>query len=143
MSQCVFCDIIAGRAPAHVVYGDEATLAFMDILPIHEGHTLVVPKTHATDILDIEPEQAAAVMRTALKVAHAVKAAHKCDGINLFQASGSAAGQSEFHFHVHVLPRWIGDGTIRLRREYTASDEDLGRTADKIRQAMASGSMFT
>ena len=139
MSQCVFCDIIAGRAHAHVVYEDEATVAFMDILPIHEGHTLVVPKKHAVDILDIEPEQAAAVMRTALQVARAVKAARRCDGINLFQASGSAAGQSVFHFHVHILPRWSGDGTIRLRREYAATDEDLGRTADKIRQALASG----
>jgi len=139
MSQCVFCDIIAGRAHAHVVYEDEATVAFMDILPIHEGHTLVVPKKHAVDILDIESEQAAAVMRTALQVARAVKAARRCDGINLFQASGGAAGQSVFHFHVHVLPRWNGDGTIRLRREYAATDEDLGRTADKIRQALASG----
>jgi len=134
---CIFCEIVAGRAPAHIVYQDEATLAFMDILPIHEGHTLVVPKKHAVSALDIEPEQAAAVMRTALKVARAVKAAYNCDGINLFQASGSAAGQSVFHFHVHVLPRWNGDRTIQLRREYAASDEDLGRTADRIRSALA------
>ncbi len=133
---CVFCDIIARRAPAHIVYEDEATVAFMDIMPIHEGHTLVVPKTHAADAFEIDPEEAAAAMRTAVKVARAVKAAFGCDGVNIFQSNGPAAGQTVFHFHIHVLPRWAGDRSIALRREYFAGDADLQRAAERIRKAI-------
>ncbi|GAB4406045.1 MAG: HIT family protein [Anaerolineales bacterium] len=133
---CVFCDIIARRAPAHIVYEDEATVAFMDIMPIHEGHTLVVPKTHAADAFEIDPQEAAAAMRTAVKVARAVKAAFGCDGVNIFQSNGPAAGQTVFHFHIHVLPRWAGDRSIALRREYFAGDADLQRAAERIRKAI-------
>ena len=133
---CIFCEIAAGRVPAEVVFEDEATLAFMDIAPIHRGHTLVIPKKHATDVFEISPDDAAAVMQTAQKVAHAVKAGLHCDGVNLFQSNGSAAGQTVFHFHVHVLPRWKGDRTITLLRSYSPEEGDLLRTADQIRQAM-------
>ncbi len=133
---CVFCDIIARRAPAHIVYEDDATVAFMDIAPIHEGHTLVVPKTHAADVFEIDPEDAVAAMRTAVKVARAVKAAFGCDGVNIFQSNGPAAGQTVFHFHIHVLPRWAGDRSIALRREYFAGDEDLQQAAERIRRAV-------
>lgn len=133
---CVFCDIIARRAAAHIVYEDDATVAFMDIMPIHEGHTLVVPKTHVANVFEIDPEDAAAAMRTAVKVARAVKAAFGCDGVNIFQSNGPAAGQTVFHFHVHVLPRWVGDHSIALRREYVAGDGDLQHAAERIRRAM-------
>jgi len=137
---CVFCDIVARRVPAHIVYEDEATLAFMDIAPIHEGHTLVVPKTHAADVFEVNPEDAAAAMRTAVKVARAVKTAFGCDGVNIFQSNGPAAGQTVFHFHIHVLPRWAGDRSIALRREYFAGDGDLQRAAERIRQTIGSES---
>jgi len=133
---CVFCDIIARRAPAHIVYEDEGTVAFMDIMPIHEGHTLVVPKAHAADAFEIDPGDAAAAMRAAVKVARAVKAAFGCDGVNIFQSNGPAAGQTVFHFHIHVLPRWAGDRSIALRREYLAGDADLQRAAERIRRAI-------
>ena len=133
---CIFCEIAAGRVRAEIVFEDEATLAFMDIAPIHRGHTLVIPKRHATDVFEIDPDDAAGVMRTALKVAHAVKAALQCDGVNLFQSNGSAAGQTVYHFHVHVLPRWKGDRTIALLRSYSPQEGDLQRTADQIRQVM-------
>ena len=133
---CIFCEIVAGRVPAEIVFEDEATLAFMDIAPIHRGHTLVIPKKHATDVFEISPDDAAAVMQTAQKVAHAAKAALHCDGVNLFQSNGTAAGQTVFHFHVHVLPRWKGDRTIALLRSYSPEEGDLQRTADQIRQAM-------
>ena len=103
---CTFCRIVAGREPAHIVYENEVTLAFLDRLPTQEGHTLVIPKAHATDVWDIEPGQAEAVMRSALKIARALKTAYDCDGINIFHNTGAAAGQSVFHFHMHVLPRW-------------------------------------
>jgi histidine triad (HIT) family protein len=131
---CVFCDIAARRATAHIVYEDEETLAFLDRFPIHEGHTLVIPKKHATDAFDVEPEQAARTMRTAVRVARAVKAVTQCDGVNLFQSNGAAAGQSVFHFHIHVLPRWIGDRTITLHREYTPLEGSFERVAAKIRE---------
>lgn len=133
---CVFCDIVAKRAQAHIVYEDETTLAFMDIMPIHEGHTLVVPKRHAADVFEIDPEDAVATMRTAVKVARAVKAAFGCDGVNIFQSNGPAAGQTVFHFHIHVLPRWAGDRSIALRREYVAGDGDLRQAAERIRRAI-------
>lgn len=136
---CVFCRIVAGREPAHIVYEDEKTLAFLDHLPIQEGHTLVIPKKHARDAWDIEPEQAAAVMRTALKVARALKTAYDCDGVNLFQSSGSAAGQTVFHFHMHVVPRWRGRRVFLLQRGYPSDTVPFGQVAERIRDAMEMG----
>lgn len=122
---CVFCQIVARQAPAHIVYEDAATLAFMDRYPMRSGHTLVVPKRHSRDAFDISPEDAASAMRSAVRVARAVKAALGCDGVNIFQSSGSAAGQTVFHYHVHVLPRWRGDGLIKLQRDHSAQYEDI------------------
>lgn len=107
---CVFCAIVAGQAPAAVIYQDSHTMAFMDINPVAEGHALVIPKEHVRDIYEIDPDIAAAVMRTTVKIAGAIHAVLQPDGINLFQANGRAANQSVFHFHVHVIPRRWDDG---------------------------------
>jgi len=106
---CIFCAIVAGAAPAAVVHDDDDTLAFMDINPVSRGHVLVVPKKHYRNLYDVDPEAAAAVMRTTVHVARAVRAALQPDGMNLFQSNERAAFQSVFHFHVHIIPRWIGD----------------------------------
>jgi len=106
---CIFCAIIEGKAPAEMVYEDESVVAFMDINPANAGHTLVVPRQHVRDIFDIGEETAAAVMRAVVRVARAIKAALQPDGVNLLQASGRAAFQSVFHFHIHVVPRWWDD----------------------------------
>ena len=112
---CIFCAIVEGQAPAEVVFEDEETLAFMDINPANPGHTLVISKRHIQDIYGMDEETAAAVMRTAVRVARAIKRALQPDGMNLIQSNERAGGQDIFHFHIHVIPRWYGDG-LRLAR---------------------------
>ena len=108
--QCIFCKIVAGDIPAAKVYEDALTVAFMDIGQVNPGHVLVASKRHAVTLLDLTPDEAGAVMRTAQRVAGAVQQAFDPDGISLFQANGAAGGQTVFHFHLHVLPRHTGDG---------------------------------
>ena len=108
--QCIFCKIVAGDIPAAKVYEDALTVAFMDIGQVNPGHVLVASKRHAVTVLDLTPEEAAAVMQTAQRVAAAAEVAFAPDGITLFQANGAAGGQTVFHFHLHVLPRHTGDG---------------------------------
>lgn len=108
--QCIFCKIVAGDIPAAKVYEDALTVAFMDIGQVNPGHVLVASKRHAVTVLDLTPEEAAAVMQTAQRVAAAADEAFAPDGITLFQANGAAGGQTVFHFHLHVLPRHAGDG---------------------------------
>jgi diadenosine tetraphosphate (Ap4A) HIT family hydrolase len=115
MSDCIFCDIIAGRAEASVVYQDAAVCAFMDIQPVNPGHVLLVPARHAASLVELRPDQGAQVFAAAQRVAGALRAAAargrlRCEGVNLFLADGEAAGQEVFHVHLHVLPRFAGDG---------------------------------
>jgi histidine triad (HIT) family protein len=112
---CIFCTIVEGRAPAEVVFEDEETLAFMDINPANPGHTLVIPKRHVRNLYGLDEETAAAVMRTTVRVANAIEAALQPDGMNLVQSNERAGGQEIFHFHLHIIPRWYGDG-LRLAR---------------------------
>ncbi|HEX5599492.1 MAG TPA: HIT family protein, partial [Hyphomicrobiaceae bacterium] len=104
----VFAKILRGELPAHKVYEDEHTLAFMDIMPRTKGHTLVIPKTPARNILDATPEQLAACMATVQRVARAVMKAFDAPGVTIQQFNESAGGQVVFHLHFHVLPRWEG-----------------------------------
>ena len=108
---CIFCAIIAGDAPASVVYRDDVCLAFMDIQPINAGHLLVVPLAHAADLAALPVETGAQLMRVAQRLAAAVRQSGvRCEGIDLFVADGAAAGQEVFHVHLHVIPRFDGDG---------------------------------
>lgn len=104
----IFARILRGELPAHKVYEDEQTLAFMDIMPRGEGHTLVIPKTPARNVLDATPEQLAACLVTVQKIARAQMTAFEADGITVQQFNESAGGQVIFHLHYHVLPRWTG-----------------------------------
>ena len=115
---CIFCKIVAGDIPAAKVYEDDLTIAFMDIGQVNPGHVLVASKRHAVTVLDLTPAEAAAVMQTAQRIAHAAQQAFAPDGITLFQANGAAGGQTVFHFHMHVLPRHEGDG-LRLTWQRT------------------------
>ncbi len=107
---CIFCKIVAGEIPAAKVYEDDLTLAFMDIGQVNPGHVLVASKRHAVTVLDLTPQEAAAVMQTAQRIARAAQQALAPDGLTLFQANGAAGGQTVFHFHLHVLPRHAEDG---------------------------------
>jgi histidine triad (HIT) family protein len=110
MADCIFCEIVAGRAPARVVEEDDRCLAFLDIFPLTPGHTLVIPKSHARDLLDAAPDDVAAVARMAQRVAQRTTKELDAPGINLLQATGAIALQTVFHLHVHVLPRYPEDG---------------------------------
>lgn len=136
---CVFCAIIEGRAPAEVVFEDEETLAFMDINPANPGHTLIIPKRHVRDIYELDGETAAAVMRTTVRVARAIKRALQPDGMNLVQSNGRAASQEIFHFHVHIVPRWYGDGLRLARPPEVRRTMAIEEAADKIRCQVAKG----
>ena len=110
MADCVFCKIVARQIPATVVDEDEQTLAFMDIGQVNPGHVLVALKAHAENLYALEAEQAAAVARTSARVARAIRDAFSPAGLSVYQANGAPAGQTVFHYHVHLLPRHDGDG---------------------------------
>lgn len=108
--QCIFCRLIAGEIPSARVYEDELTLAFMDIGQVNPGHVLVATKRHAVTLLDVTPEEIAAVAQTAQRVARAVQTVFDPPGITLLQANGREGDQTVFHFHMHVVPRHANDG---------------------------------
>ena len=109
-ADCIFCKLVAKQIPASIVYEDDATLAFMDLGQVNPGHVLVACKAHADNIYELDDVQAAAVFRTAARVARAIRAAFDPAGLSIYQANGTPAGQTVFHFHLHVLPRHDGDG---------------------------------
>ena len=111
MTPCIFCDIVAGTASASIIHRDELCTAFMDIQPVNSGHVLVVPNRHATHLADLLPETGGHLFRVAQQIAAALRrAAVRCEGVNLFVADGEATGQDVFHVHLHVIPRYVGDG---------------------------------
>ncbi len=131
----IFARILRGELPKIAVYEDDLTLAFLDIMPATDGHTLVIPKETAETIHDISPEGAAATIRTTQKVAAAVKKAFAAPGIMLVQLNGAEAGQSVPHLHFHILPRAHGlDMTMHGRA--MADPKTLAPIAEKIRAAL-------
>ena len=138
-NSCVFCAIVAGEAPASTVYRDETVIAFMDIRPANPGHVLVVPLEHADSILDIRDE---AILARMFSVGRQVAAALtdsgvRVEGFNLFLANGTVAGQTVFHTHLHVLPRFGGDGLgfSRAANARMPLQSDLSELAQRIRRA--------
>jgi histidine triad (HIT) family protein len=109
---CLFCRIVHGSDPAYVVYEDANSIAFLDRQPTAEGHTLVVPRVHSRTLLDIDPVNAGALMTSATFVARIIHRAFQPDGMTLKQTNEHAGGQSVFHVHLHLVPRWNGDNVI-------------------------------
>jgi histidine triad (HIT) family protein len=108
-TDCLFCRIVAGELPATIVAEDERTVSFMDINPATRGHALVVPRAHAADLLSVDAEDLEAVALAAQRLARRARERLGAEGINLLNSNGSAAWQTVFHFHVHVIPRYEGD----------------------------------
>lgn len=106
---CLFCQIVAGEVPAQTIAEDERTITFMDINPATHGHALVIPRVHAKNLLEIDPDDLAAVAVAAQRLAQRVSERLGAAGVNLLNACGSAAWQTVFHFHVHVIPRYADD----------------------------------
>jgi histidine triad (HIT) family protein len=136
---CIFCLIADGQAPASIVAETSEALAFMDINQATDGHVLIIPKVHIKDIYGMDPETTGAVFRLTVDVAKAVKAALRCDGLDLLQANEPAGQQEVFHFHVHVIARYDGDRD-RIRfgwKPVLPPREDLERLAQTVRSKMA------
>ena len=130
----IFGKILRGEIPAHKIYEDDMSLAFMDIMPRAEGHVLVIPKEGARDLLDVTPHTLSELIKRVQHVARVVKTALEADGMTLHQFSESAGGQVIFHLHFHLLPRWEG---VALRPPgVMADDAILAAQAEKIRAAM-------
>jgi histidine triad (HIT) family protein len=134
----VFAKIIRDEAPAHRVYEDESTLAFMDIMPQIDGHTLVIPKCPARDLFDVPTAMLGRTILVTQRIAGAVRSAFSADGVMVAQLSGAAAGQTVFHLHFHVLPRYDGID-FRLHAKDPAPAAILAEHAERIRKALKAG----
>ena len=134
-----FARILRGEAPASMVYEDEHAVAFMDLMPQVEGHTLVIPRSPCTDLFDIEPEDLAGTIRATKIVAGAVRKTFDAPGIMIAQLSGAAAGQTVFHLHFHILPRYQGVELL-LHAAAIEEREKLDAVAARIRSALREAS---
>jgi histidine triad (HIT) family protein len=132
----VFCKIRDGQIPSTRVYEDERTIAFMDINPLNEGHTLVIPRAHAATLFETDEADLRAAIATAKRVATAIRAALRPDGLNLLQANGVAAFQSVLHFHFHLIPRFTGDGKGFDWPVVPGDRARIQETAERIRRAL-------
>ena len=137
MSDCVFCKIVAGQIPSTRVFEDEHTVAFMDLGQVNPGHVLVAVKKHADNLYALDDVQAAAVARTSTRVARAIRDAFAPAGLSVYQANGKAAGQTVFHYHVHLLPRHDADGMELTWPVKNPSREKLEGYAEEIRRKLA------
>lgn len=135
--QCIFCRLVAGEIPCAKVHEDALTIAFMDIGQVNPGHVLVATKRHAATLLDITPEEAAAVMQTAQRVARAVQEAFDPPGLTLLQANGREGDQTVFHFHLHVVPRHGGDGIGLSWPRKEPGTQILRGYAERLRAVLA------
>lgn len=132
----IFAKILRGEIPCHKVYEDDAAIAFMDVMPQAEGHTLVVPKTPSRNLLDADPAVLAAMAPLVQRIAVAAKEAFAADGITLMQFNEGAGGQTVFHLHFHIIPRYDGVPLQRHGRDME-SPEVLAANAEKLRAALA------
>lgn len=139
---CIFCAIAAKRAPAAIVYESDGAMAFLDIHPVVEGHTLVIPKKHSRNLFDLDDDSGRAVMHASRVVARALRAAFNAGGLTVLQSNERAGGQDVFHYHAHLAPRFVGDGLMsrdgndrrmQWRAHGSPSREELEAIAAKIR----------
>ena len=143
MRECVFCQIVAGAAPASVVYSDEKVLAFLDVQPVNPGHVLVIPKVHAVRLSELEEETGAQIFRVAMRMSKALaRSSVRCEGVTLLLADGEAAFQEVPHVHLHVVPRFKGDGFgLKFGPKYGKKPDrkELDNVAGSIREAIVLG----
>lgn len=133
---CIFCRIADGDIPSTTVYEDDSFTVIMDLSPATRGHALIIPKDHMDDIFEMDEKTAGKLFKLAVRIAKAMKKALKCDGLNIVQNNGAIAGQTVRHFHLHLIPRYEGDGQSILWTPGEASDEERERAAQDIREAM-------
>ncbi len=131
----IFAKILRGEVPSHKVYEDADTIAILDVMPQSDGHTLVIPKAAAENLFELDTAMAEAVMRTGQRLALAVRRAFHPDGVTLMQFNGAEAGQTVFHFHLHVVPRYAGQ-PLRAHGRGFADPAVLTEQAARLRAAI-------
>ncbi|MFE8700236.1 HIT family protein [Cytobacillus sp. FJAT-54145] len=135
MSDCIFCKIVNGDIPAAKVFENEHVVAFLDISQVTKGHTLIIPKVHKENLYELTPEIAKNLFEVVPQIANGIKAAYKPVGLNLLNNNGEKAGQSVFHFHLHLLPRYgeeDGFGAVWKSHQSEYTPEDLQKIAQEI-----------
>jgi len=133
---CIFCDIVDGKSGAEIIYEDENVLSFLDIRPVNYGHTLVIPKNHYENFISVPTKEMDAVIKATQNISDAVSKSLKTDGFNIVANNGTAAGQSVFHFHFHIIPRYNTD-KFNFRPELkNYGSVSMKEFADKIRNAV-------
>lgn len=131
---CIFCKILAGEIPSATVYEDDSFKAILDVNPAARGHVIILPKTHAANLYELPDEEASKIMVVAKKIAIALKGTYHCDGINVLQNNGEASGQTVFHLHVHVIPRYTGDtDTINIGWKPQETPSDMAAIVEEIK----------
>jgi histidine triad (HIT) family protein len=129
---CIFCAIAAGDAPSTIVAQDERTVAFMDIAPATRGHLLVIPRAHSEDLLSVPQEDLDAVMHQAQELTRRVKERLGADGVNVLNSCGRAAWQTVFHFHVHVIPRYVDDPLVLPWKPASGDMDEIQRVGQEL-----------
>lgn len=137
MSDCIFCKIANGEIPSETIYEDEDFRVILDLGPASKGHALLLPKRHFADVCELDPSVAAKVLPIAAKVGMAMKKGLGCAGFNLVQNNGKAAGQTVFHFHMHIIPRYEDGPAMVTWEPQTAADEELKEAAKLIKAALS------
>ena len=132
MENCIFCKIAAGEIPSNTIYEDDSFRVILDLGPATKGHALVLPKNHYADLFEIPEDVLADAAKVAKKVAGTMKEKLSCDGLNLVQNNGEAAGQTVMHFHLHIIPRYVNDGQHILWKPTSPSPEELAAIKDTI-----------
>ena len=132
MENCIFCKIAAGEIPSNTIYEDDSFRVILDLGPATKGHALVLPKNHYADLYEIPEDVLAEAAKVAKKVAGTMKEKLSCDGLNLVQNNGEAAGQTVMHFHLHIIPRYKDDGQHILWDPTSPSPEELTAIKDTI-----------
>lgn len=129
---CIFCKIAADEIPSYTLYEDEDFRVFLDLSPTDFGHALLIPKEHYKNIFELDDAIAAKAFVLAKKVATALKAALKCDGMNILQNNEEVAGQTMFHFHIHLIPRYEGDETKIIFSQHELTEEDAKKILSSV-----------
>ena len=133
---CIFCKLANGDIPTATVYEDEYLRAIMDAAPANKGHIIILPKSHAADIYELNDEYVSRAFVLAKKLAVALKKLTGCDGVNILQNNGGAAGQTVFHFHVHVIPRFKNDDCTIVWKPTSYEDGEASEVAKKIAELL-------
>ena len=133
---CIFCKIAGGDIPSSTVYEDNDFRAIMDISPANKGHVIILPKEHAANVFELPEELAGKAFIVAKKIAGAVKEVLNCDGVNILQNNGEAAGQTVFHFHIHIIPRYTKDTVNVTWKQGSYADGEAAKLAEQIKEKL-------